>query len=227
MQYATSDDLSVSLAMQTASPRTMAEFLAKSAGTWLSHRSVHHFEESEDESGCSNLVIVPFGPDDSSVGRVCEQFKLASDGAAGGARFYWQSNTMSIDLAEGSAAVLVDIPDPSDVTRGVMYRDIGYLEGLAVASHYVISDDGVMSLHTEYDRNSGVERCWFLSDDTRVRVGTSLVMGGVNLVSYSTETRCHEIGSFHALRRDSEVRRDQLKMSDVNTIKLDGASDNV
>ncbi|MCT0214080.1 phycobiliprotein lyase [Synechococcus sp. CS-1327] len=205
----------------------MAQFLARSAGTWLSHRSVHHFEESDDESGCSNLVIVPFGPDDLAVDRVSEQFKLASGGAVGGARFFWQSNTMPIDLVDGNAAVLVDIPDPSDDTRGVMYRDVGYLEGLAVASHYVISDDGVMSLHTEYDRNSGVERCWFLSDDTRVRVGTSLVMGGVNLVSYSTETRCHDIESFHALRRDTEVRRDQLKMLDVNATKMDGGSDNV
>ncbi|MCT0205689.1 phycobiliprotein lyase [Synechococcus sp. CS-602] len=201
----------------------MAEFLAKSAGMWLSHRSVHHFEESDDESGCSNLVIVPFGADDPAVERVSEQFNISGGGAVGGARFYWQSNTMKMDIVNDNAAVLVDIPDPKDVTRGVMYRDIGYLEGLAVASRYDISEAGVMTLHTEYDRNSGVERCWFLSDDTRVRVGSSQVMGGVNLVSYSTETRCHEMQDFHALRRDAELRREALMNLDLDAVDLDGA----
>ena len=47
--------------------------------------------------------------------------------------------------------------------------------------------------------------CWFLTDDMRVRVGSAQVMGGVNLISYSTEIRCHGADDFEAVRAKAEA----------------------
>jgi hypothetical protein len=40
-------------------PLTMADFLAASAGTWLTRRAVHHLDHQDDEAGDSNLTIEP------------------------------------------------------------------------------------------------------------------------------------------------------------------------
>lgn len=183
----------------------MARFLERSAGLWLSQRSVHHFEETTDESGTSNLLIRPFGPDEPAVARVLETLGLPAEASSGGARFHWQSNLKDVAPDDAQAAVLVDVPDPADPSRGILYRDVGYLEAQPVESAYRMSPDGVMSLFTDYDRNHGVERCWFLTDDMRVRVGSAQVMGGVNLISYSTEIRCHGAEDFEAVRAEAEA----------------------
>jgi len=108
---------------------------------------LHHFEESDDRVwGCFLIwSCCPFG-----AGlilpwkRVSEQFKHFGRSAVGAARFYWQSQYVKMDHRQLiSAAVLVDIPDPKDVTRGVMYRDIGYLEGLQSPVATICSEAGV------------------------------------------------------------------------------------
>jgi CpeS-like protein len=39
-------------------PRTMREFFQKSAGTWYTQRTVHHFDAAaQDQSGESNISI--------------------------------------------------------------------------------------------------------------------------------------------------------------------------
>ena len=55
---------------------------------------------------------------------------------------------------------------------------------------YQFADDGVLTIDTEYERNQGQERCWFITDNFRVRVSTVKVMNGVNLMTYSSERRC-------------------------------------
>ena len=45
----------------------MADFLRFSAGTWLSVRSVHHFDFSPDQSGDSNLIITLLDREDEAV----------------------------------------------------------------------------------------------------------------------------------------------------------------
>ena len=47
-----------------------------------------------------------------------------------------------------------------------------------------------MTIDTEYEDNQGQERCWFLTDDFRVRVSTLRIMNGVNLITYCSERRC-------------------------------------
>ena len=183
----------------------MADFLRFSAGTWLSVRSVHHFDFSPDQSGDSNLIITILDRDDEVVQRVCRQQHVASSSATVGARFFWQSTHKQGPADERYAAVLVDLPGPN-AGHGRLVRDTGYVETRPVVSQYHFDANGVVTIHTDYDRNVGTERCWFLNEDVRVRVGTVQLMNGPNLVSYATETRCTPLVELEQLRIAAQAR---------------------
>lgn len=55
---------------------------------------------------------------------------------------------------------------------------------------YNFADDGVLTIQTEYEKNQGQERAWFLNEDFRVRVMTVKLMNGVNQMAYCSEHRC-------------------------------------
>lgn len=176
--------------MQLKPPITMMDFFRKSQGTWFTQRSVHHFDLVADESGESNLIVQVIERDDPRVRDVCEQQGINPARATGGAAFTWQA---SLDLREPSpqnAAVLIDIPDLENNATGKLIRDQGYVESIPVVSRYHFATDGVLTIDTDYDNNQGQERCWFITDDFRVRVSTVRMMNGINLMTYCSERRC-------------------------------------
>jgi len=186
-------------------PRSMADFLRLSAGTWLSVRSVHHFDFSPDQSGESNLIITLLEQDDEVVERVCAQQGIPASAATIGARFQWQGNHKKGPADERYGAVLVDLPGEHP-GHGRLVRDVGYVEATPVISAYRFNTDGLLTIDTIYDRNTGTERCWFINEDVRVRVGTVQLMDGPNLISYATETRCTPLEELEELRRAAQQR---------------------
>ena len=166
----------------------MMAFFRKSEGTWFTQRTVHHFDVVADESGESNLIVTVVPPDDERAIAICKSQGLDPAMAAGGASFAWQAN-LSDSAPSSSAAVLVDIPDDETGLSGKLVRDRGYVETIPVVSRYWFGRDGVLTIDTDYETNQGQERCWFLTDDFRVRVSTARMMNGVNLMTYCSEKR--------------------------------------
>ncbi|MBP0016427.1 MAG: phycobiliprotein lyase [Cyanobacteria bacterium SBLK] len=169
-------------------PMTMMDFFRKSEGQWFSQRTVHHFDAVADESGESNIIIEVLSQDDPRVAEVCRSQNVDPARTTGGASFNWLAN-----LEEANpdyAAILVDVPDPNDPTTGKFLRNRGYVEGIPVICRYRFAPDGVLSIQTEYERNQGMERCWFITNDFRVRVSTVKMLNGVNLMTYCSERRC-------------------------------------
>jgi hypothetical protein len=167
---------------------TMMAFFRKSEGTWFTQRTVHHFDVVADESGESNLIVVVVEASDQRVIDICKSQGLDPSLAAGGASFSWQAN-LSESAPPSSAAVLVDIPDDETGRSGKLVRDRGYVETIPVVSRYWFGRDGVLTIDTDYETNQGQERCWFLTDDFRVRVSTARMMDGVSLMTYCSEKR--------------------------------------
>ncbi|MGK7874777.1 MAG: phycobiliprotein lyase [Xenococcaceae cyanobacterium] len=176
--------------MELTPPMTMMDFFRKSEGTWYSQRTVHHFDAVKDESGESNLIIQVLDKDDPRVKDVCELQNVNPALAAGGASFLWQHNLDDPEPNPDWAAILVDIPDSQNSPSGKFLRNRGYVEGIPVVGVYHFAPDGVLTIQTEYERNQGQERCWFITDDFRVRVSTVKMMNGVNLMTYCSERRC-------------------------------------
>lgn len=176
--------------MRPIFPMTMMDFFRKSEGTWFTQRSVHHFDLSADQSGESNLIVQVVEREDPRVSTICQQQGIDPALAAGGASFMWQENQDNREPDPDRAAVLVDVPDDTSLLSGKLIRDRGYIERMPVISRYWFGKDGILTIDTEYDNNQGQERCWFLTDDFRVRVSTVRTMDGVYLMTYCSERRC-------------------------------------
>jgi CpeS-like protein len=176
--------------MQTTFPLTMMDFFRKSEGVWFTQRSVHHFDSVADQSGESNLYVSVVAQDDPRTKSVCEQQGIDPAKANGGASFMWQDNQDKQPPNPDQAAVLIDLPDDETGRSGKLLRNQGYVEKIPVVSRYWFGQDGILTIDTDYDKNQGQERCWFITDDFRVRVSTIRMMNGVYLMTYCSERRC-------------------------------------
>lgn len=170
-------------------PKTMSEFFRKSEGIWFTQRTVHHFDAVADESGESKLHVQVVASSDPRIQAICEPQGIDPALAAGGASFMWQPHEDNRDPNPEQAAVLVDVPDDASGQSGKLLRNQGYVEKIPVVSRYWFGQDGILTIDTEYDNNQGQERCWFLTDDFRVRVSTVRTLSGVYLMTYCSERR--------------------------------------
>jgi CpeS-like protein len=172
-------------------PHTMREFFQKSAGTWYTQRTVHHFDAAaQDQSGESNISIEVLTPTDSRVLSVCEQHGIAPHQASSGGSFFWQDNQDTSAPSEDKAAILVDIPSDASGRSGKLLRNQGYVEKIPVISRYWFGQDGILTIDTDYENNQGQERCWFINHHFRVRVSNVRSTNGVYITTYCSERRC-------------------------------------
>ena len=153
----------------------------------------------DDESADSNLVIEPFDSSDPAVAKVCASLQVDLNRATGGARFWWESNLQALERNEDYAAVVVDAPNQHNPRTGFLLRDVGYVEKKPVLSTYNFADDGVLTITTRYDTNVGIERCWFVTDQVRMRVSSVQFLNGVAMTTYCTEFRCPDPGAIKNL----------------------------
>lgn len=173
-----------------STPMTMVDFFEASRGTWLNRRAVHHLDHQDDEAADSNLVIEPFDAADPVVDKICEALNVGNGESTGGARFWWESNMKKGVRNDDYAAVVIDVPDQTDARKGFLLRDVGYVEKQSVLSTYYFADDGVLTITTRYDTNIGIERCWFVTDQIRMRVSSVQCLNGVAMTTYCTEFKC-------------------------------------
>ena len=185
--------------LQSYPPLWMVDFFEASRGTWLNRRAVHHLDHQDDEAADSNLVIEPFKNDDPAVRSICEALNINMIDSTGGARFWWESNIKKGVRNEDYAAVVIDVPNRDNAREGFLLRDVGYVEKQAVLSTYVFAEDGVLTITTRYDTNIGIERCWFVTDQIRMRVSSVQCLDGVAMTTYCTEFRCPTDADINAI----------------------------
>ncbi|MEL7313865.1 MAG: phycobiliprotein lyase [Cyanobacteria bacterium J06559_3] len=167
----------------------MMDFFRKSEGTWFTQRTVHHFDTVADESGESKLHVNVVASEDDRIQKICHAQGIDGVQAQGGASFMWQAHEDDGAPNSDQAAILVDVPDDATGRSGKLLRNQGYIERIPVVCRYWFGQDGVLTIDTEYAQNQGQERCWFLTDDFRVRVSTVRTLDGVYLMTYCSERR--------------------------------------
>lgn len=171
-------------------PMTMMDFFRKSEGVWFTQRTVHQFDSGADQSGESKLYVQVVESADPRIKQVCVAQGIDPTIASGGASFMWQEHEDEREPNPEQAAVLVDVPDDETGRSGKLLRNQGYIEKIPVVSRYWFGKDGILTIDTDYENNQGQERCWFITDDFRVRVSTVRMMSGVYLMTYCSERRC-------------------------------------
>ncbi len=194
--------------MHVTIPMTMMDFFRKSEGSWFSQREVHHYDLLNNETTESNLIIQVVEPEDPRVAEICQVQGIDPSLAMGGGAFLWQQDLDDEEPNPNYAAVLIDVPDDDTRRSGRLIRNKGYVEIAPVICRYWFGQDGILTIDTEYENNQGQERCWFVTDDFRVRVSTVKLMDGVQLSTYSSERRCvspDRLTEFLALNRQRAI----------------------
>jgi CpeS-like protein len=194
--------------MHVTVPMNMMDFFRKSEGSWFSQREVHHYDLLNNETTESNLIIQVVETDDPRVAEICAAQHIDPTRAAGGGAFLWQQDLDDEEPNPNYAAVLIDVPDDATGRSGKLIRNKGYVETAPVICRYWFGQDGILTIDTEYENNQGQERCWFVTDDFRIRVSTVKLMDGVQLSTYSSERRCvgdDRLAEFLAANRRREL----------------------
>ncbi len=202
------------MTLTSSIPMTMADFFEASRGTWLNRRAVHHHDHQDDEAADSNLIIEPFNAEDPAVSKVCKALNISTNESSGGARFWWESNIKVGVRNDDYAAVVIDVPKRTNPRQGFLLRDVGYVEKQPVMSTYYFADDGIVTITTRYDTNVGIERCWFVTDQIRMRVSSVQCLNGVAMTTYCTEFRCPTDFDINAIAEQARNQSDILKGGD-------------
>jgi phycoerythrin-associated linker protein len=170
----------------------IAKFVELSLGRWRSQRSAHHLAFSYFEQVISTIDIVPLAQDDPEVIALCESYQIAPQLATHPFRMSWEGES---DWEEGEVSqgttILVPIPAANEPQKGQLLRDRGYAETVPSVGNYQISEDGIFSLLTPYDRAMAEEKIWFGGPNVRFRVSLIKSSEGTAIVtaSFSSEIR--------------------------------------
>ncbi len=173
-------------------PADAMEFFQQSAGTWHSQRTTHHLPFRRAELGGSEIFVETLPPDDPRVVDICQMYEIDPKTASGGAFVRWNGSMQwdrDNDENHAGSTVFAIVPDADNPRQGKMLRERGYAEKVPVAGRYELDDDGGMSLITEYETMSSVERFWFPSPGVRMRTSTVKRFGGFNTATFCTESR--------------------------------------
>ncbi|MEB3231629.1 MAG: phycobiliprotein lyase [Leptolyngbyaceae bacterium] len=170
------------------------EFFQKSAGRWRSQRTTHHLPFRRSETGDLDIRVEAYPKDHPRVIDICQMHEIDPDLAIGGAFVKW-GGSMAWDQEgedhEGDT-VFALVPDDETGRKGRLLRERGYAEVVPVVGQYEMDDEDGLTLVTEYETMSSVERFWFASPDLRFRSSTVKRFGGLNTASFCAETRIPE-----------------------------------
>jgi hypothetical protein len=152
------------------------------------------------------VIVDVLSTDEPRILDVCQQQNVDPALVSGGCSFMWQDNLDDAVPNENYAAILVDVPNPSNPRTGKFLRNRGYVEGIPVIGVYHFADDGVLTIETEYETNQGQERCWFINDHFRVRVMTVQMINGVKQMAYCSERRCVSHSALEEMLEHNRLR---------------------
>ncbi|NJP11213.1 MAG: phycobiliprotein lyase [Leptolyngbyaceae cyanobacterium RU_5_1] len=167
----------------------IVEFFQLSEGKWFSQRTSHHLAFKRSESGKSNLHVEMRPKTSPEVVSLCEQHNVNPESAVCGARIT-QDGNMEWDKGKRTGStLLVLIADPNRPNEGQFLQNVGHSEKAPITSRYILGNDDVLTLITEYETMSSEERLWFASPNLRLRTSTLKCSDDFSMTSFCSEIR--------------------------------------
>jgi hypothetical protein len=170
----------------------IAEFFEQRSGSWISHRTSHHLVIRKAEDGTSEINLEMLPLTDPQAIELCEQYGFKIEQALCAAKVTW-NGSMAWDKDKTDEnqhqgfTIFVPIADGDNLNQGKLLRHQGYAEKAPVVGRYVMGEDNVLSLITEYETLYSEEKFWFPNPDLCLRAG--LTTGLSNVSSFCTEIR--------------------------------------
>lgn len=170
------------------------EFFQRSAGRWRSQRTTHHLPFRRSETGDSDIFVETLPANHPKVIEICTLHNVDPALTIGGAYVTWEGSMAWDREGENHTGntVFALVPDVDNPKQGQLLRERGYAEIVPVVGRYEVGDDDSLTLVTEYETMSSVERFWFVSPDLRFRSSTVKRFGGFNTASFCAESRIHD-----------------------------------
>lgn len=167
------------------------EFFNQSAGRWRSQRTTHHLAFRQAEKGSSVIDVTALAADDPKVVEICQMHEIDPGLAAGGAHVTWNGEMAwdKDDENHKGSTVFAIVPDPEDPRKGRMLRERGYAEIVPVIGQFEMDAEDGLTLVTEYETMSSIERFWFVGSDVRMRSSAVKRFGGFSTSTFCTEVR--------------------------------------
>jgi phycoerythrin-associated linker protein len=173
----------------------IAEFVDRSIGHWRSQRSAHHLAFRHFEAVQSEIHITPLPLDHPTVLELCQRYQVVPEAVVAPFQMAWEghSDWDDAEIMKGTA-VLVPVPLPQDLGRGLLLRDQGYAETIPAAANFHLTPEGMFVLSTVYDHAAAEERIWFESPSLRFRVSLIKTSAGSGVVtaSFASEIKVAE-----------------------------------
>ena len=175
---------------------TIEQFVAQSTGRWRSMRSGHSLAFQQFEEVLSEVTIEEISKEDSAVKELLES-SLANqsnlDTISSPFKMEWcaESDWEPDDPSEVSSGSCIIVPFAKDISSGTLIRSVGYAEAEAAISEYKFSNDGTLTLTTNYEQSIAEEKIWFVSENVRCRssVLRTSAGSGVLQTSFASEVR--------------------------------------
>ena len=164
-------------------------FFRLSCGRWTSQRSQHHLLHRRAEAGASFIVVEELLKGDARLAEIAARDNESVERIVGGCWVRW-SGSMAWDRAGEShedQTMFGLIPSDDSGRSGLLLRDRGYAEKAPVAGQFQMDAENGLTLTTDYEMMSSLERFWFSGENVRLR--TSTVQGLSNNASFCIETR--------------------------------------
>ncbi len=165
---------------------SIVEFFQQSAGRWISIKSNHHVDTTQQQSGRSTIEMELLGTSDAAVLELCSKQGQDPDQVTCAAKVKWDGTMEGVTKQDVGSTMLVAIGDPK---QGQLLRSLGNFGTPAPSGCYCFGDGGEFILMVEDQAVVTTERVWFESENVRLRHTKIQYADGKSIVSFCSEVR--------------------------------------
>jgi phycoerythrin-associated linker protein len=148
---------------------TIQEFLNLTVGQWFAQRTSYILDKEEVENSKAEITTEILPWDQPEVIQLCQQHNINPEKTLGAIKSSWDNSVDWDKPKEKGTSVLVFAPDENQINQGLVLRNLEMGKPQAGVAHYLLTEDGVLTLSIQEDNVIIEERQWFASDNLRLR----------------------------------------------------------
>ncbi|HIK27755.1 MAG: phycobiliprotein lyase [Oscillatoriaceae bacterium SKW80] len=163
------------------------EFFKQSAGKWFSQRTSHYLNSPQLEVGKTDLWIEILSPEEPEVIQLCQKYSVEPMVSPISVRVKWDGIVGVEQKRQVGSTILVAIADKQAPQTGSLIQRANNQKTLT--GHYILNNDGALTLTVGDDTIQAEERIWFESPNLRLRTSNIKTIDGTSITSFCSEIR--------------------------------------
>jgi len=165
------------------------EFFEQCAGKWFSQRTSHYLDFRPAKSGKSDIFVETLSTDTPEVIKLCQEHDINPEVALFGLRYRWEGTIEGKKEKNIGSTLIVPVPHVDKPNQGLLLQERGNSGKSSTVGHYILSEDGALTMTAEDKNIYSEERIWFASPNLKLRSGIIKRSGRSTQASISSEIR--------------------------------------